>query len=159
MDNVMSKAIRERNDSDDRPIKKPDIFGTYSNGRYNWELLYREISNSTFVNTAQVNVHKKLDRIKLEKFAKTHGIIVTVSELFIVDRKYPPLYRLRRLSIVELPIQKNSSSSASIINLLIIKNNEDEEKYEENDKINFNLAPTSNTPRCSTNFKNKSNHE
>ncbi|CAG8770048.1 14765_t:CDS:2 [Gigaspora margarita] len=35
MDTVMSKSTRERNDSDDRPVKKPDIFGTYSNRGYN----------------------------------------------------------------------------------------------------------------------------
>ncbi|KAF0485828.1 hypothetical protein F8M41_022755 [Gigaspora margarita] len=70
IDNVMSKAIRERNDLDNGPIKKPDIFGTYSNKGYNWKLLYGEISNGPFVDSVQVKTHKKLDRIKLGKFAK-----------------------------------------------------------------------------------------
>ncbi|CAG8543662.1 15242_t:CDS:2 [Gigaspora margarita] len=52
------------------PIKKPDIFGTYSNKGYNWKLLYSEISNGSFVDSVQEKTHKKLDRIKLEKFAK-----------------------------------------------------------------------------------------
>ncbi|KAF0434021.1 hypothetical protein F8M41_004943 [Gigaspora margarita] len=93
-------------------------------------------------------------------------------ELFIVDRKYPPLFRLRRLFIVKLSVQKTSSSTASIINLIsvlltyhkLLQDNfmliksidmkliiEDSEEEEEN-KINFNLASTSSTPRSSQKF-------
>lgn len=41
----MSQATRDRNDENEGPIKKPDIFGTYSNihGGYKWETLYGEI--------------------------------------------------------------------------------------------------------------------
>ncbi|CAG8840619.1 20931_t:CDS:2, partial [Cetraspora pellucida] len=71
-DNVMSRATRERNNSDNGPIKKPDIFGTYTNvnGKYNWEILYGEVSNGPFTNMPQSKVHKIEDRVKLEKFAK-----------------------------------------------------------------------------------------
>ncbi|CAG8607844.1 27526_t:CDS:2 [Dentiscutata erythropus] len=52
------------------PKHKENIFGTYSNEGYNWELLYGEISNGPFVDTVQGKAHKKFDRIKLGKFAK-----------------------------------------------------------------------------------------
>ncbi|RIB17269.1 hypothetical protein C2G38_2187803 [Gigaspora rosea] len=187
----MSKATQERNDLDYGPIKKPDIFGTYSNEGYFWELLYGEISNGPFVDSVQAKTHKNLNRIKLEKFAKdswdnAYRYYVTKQsslnstlflgiflELFIVDRKYLPLFRLRRLFIVELLVQKNSSSTASIINLILVlltyhkllQDNfmliksidmklviDDSEEEDENDKINFYLAPTSNTPRSSHKF-------
>jgi len=71
-DNVMSQATRDRNDSNEGPIKKPDIFGTYSNihGGYKWETLYGEISFEPFVNSTISKLHIKEDRIKLGKFSK-----------------------------------------------------------------------------------------
>ncbi|CAG8840044.1 3757_t:CDS:2, partial [Gigaspora margarita] len=110
-------------------------------------ILYGEISNGPFANTTQFKVHKKDDRVKLEKFAKDLvdnafefyasnycklpldfqklNILLlqssgTVLELFVLDKKYSPLYRLQRLAIVELPFQKNSSSLDSIINLVLV---------------------------------------
>jgi hypothetical protein len=51
-DNVISQASRDRNDSNEGPIKKPDIFDTLLNihGGYNWETLYGEILFGPFVN-------------------------------------------------------------------------------------------------------------
>ncbi|CAG8704309.1 7852_t:CDS:2 [Gigaspora rosea] len=202
----MSIATRERNNTDDGPIKKPDIFGTYINLdiKYTWEILYGEISNGPFANTTQSKVHKKEDRVKLGKLAKDsvdnackfyasnyrklpldfqklkicllQGS-ATVLELFILDKKYLPLYRLRRLAIVELPLQKNSSSLDSIINLvsvlltfhellrdnlMIIQSVDKKLVVDGCDEIidmgdYKDPIPTSNTPRQSTNVKKKIN--
>ncbi|CAG8824683.1 6096_t:CDS:2, partial [Gigaspora rosea] len=67
--------------------------------------------------------------------------------LLIFDKKYAPLFRLRRLALVELPFQKNlSSTELSII--------EDGEEQSNGGESEFDyLIPTSNTPRLSINIK------
>ncbi|CAG8477295.1 30583_t:CDS:2, partial [Gigaspora margarita] len=176
---------------------KTDIFGIYTNvnGKYNWEILYGEVSNGPFTNTPQSKVHKIEDRVKLGKFAKDsldnafkhHArsyysdfqklniFLLQSSELFIFDREYAPLFRLRRLALVELPFQKNSSSTELVINLVkvllvyrkllldnltIIKSIElksiieDGEEQSNGGKSEFGyLIPTSNTSRSSINIK------
>ncbi|CAG8553397.1 21847_t:CDS:2 [Gigaspora rosea] len=144
MDTITSKASLERN-NEKGPIKKNDIYGVYEiGGHLDLELMLGEISNGPFNRSSQVQVHIKKDRIKLakcgkdaldfviNKYAKSHNyddlvkmqkIKVyllhaheTVLELFIIDRSIAPLYRMRRLGIVEIPFKNNSVNK--LINLI-----------------------------------------
>ncbi|CAG8480875.1 25630_t:CDS:2, partial [Dentiscutata erythropus] len=77
-DTIISKASLERNNKKG-PVKKNNIYGVYeSRGHFDLELMLGEISNET------------------------------VLELFIIDRRIVPLYRMRRLGIVEIPFLNNS---------------------------------------------------
>ncbi|CAG8566468.1 12161_t:CDS:2 [Dentiscutata erythropus] len=143
-DTITSKASLERN-NEKGPIKKNDIYGVYEiGGHLDLELMLGEISNGPFNRSSQVQVHIKKDRIKLakcgkdaldfviNKYAKSHNyddlvkmqkIKVyllhaheTVLELFIIDRSIAPLYRMRRLGIVEIPFKNNSVNK--LINLI-----------------------------------------
>ncbi|CAJ0824453.1 619_t:CDS:2 [Entrophospora sp. SA101] len=146
-DNNMSEATRERNDDTNGPWKKPDLHG-YIFGKFlNWEICYGEISNGPRKRNTSCTDHIKNDHNKLLKFAKDgwdkminsfknkptdisnffnietilihcHGTIV---EIFIVDRKYYPLHRARRLCCIYIPLDDNNESfTETIISLIRI---------------------------------------
>ncbi|CAG8745065.1 12135_t:CDS:2, partial [Gigaspora rosea] len=135
-DTITSKASLERN-NEKGPIKKNEIYGVYEiGGHFDLELILGEISNGPFNRSSQVQVHIKKDRSKLSKcgkdalnfvinkYAKSHNYddLVkmqeikiyllhaheTVLELFIIDRRIAPLYRMRKLGTVETPFLENS---------------------------------------------------
>ncbi|CAG8804698.1 27684_t:CDS:2 [Gigaspora margarita] len=209
MDTIISKASLERNNKKGL-IKKNDIYGVYEiEKHFDLELILGEISNGPFNRSSQVQVHIKKDRSKLSKcgkdaldfvinkYAKSHSyddlvkmqeIKVyllhaheTVLELFIIDRRIAPLYRMRKLGIVEIPFLKNSVNKLTKLiqffyifsirieeNLRLIKEifnenldkdhisnygSEDNDNEEECEEISktFSFIPTYNTPRLSIN--------
>ncbi|CAG8810253.1 11019_t:CDS:2, partial [Racocetra persica] len=115
------------------PIKKNNIFGVHKSGIYEWEVLLGEVSNGPFVNTMQTQSHISDDHIKLGKCAKdilddalnfinlnystetpNFKIIKEINiflihahetslELFILDQKFEPFFRLRKLSNILIP--------------------------------------------------------
>ncbi|CAG8475758.1 19266_t:CDS:2, partial [Racocetra persica] len=180
-DNVMSQATRERNDLDG-PIKKPDILGKYFgiNATYDWEMDLLLIQHNS-LDDAYRHYTSKCKNL-YEDFHLLNLFLLQASgtflEFFIMDKKYQPLYRLRRLEQIELPYQKHSLSVESVINLvsvlityhkLIRKNlmliKSIDTKLEINDSSGYNivldqfkqisLIPTLNTPRSSIIEKKK----
>ncbi|CAH1768880.1 5947_t:CDS:2, partial [Entrophospora sp. SA101] len=132
-DNNMSEATRERNDDTNGPWKKPDLHG-YIFGKFlNWEICYGEISNGPRKRNTSCTDHIKNDHNKLLKFAKDGWDkminsfknkptdIRTIVEIFIVDRKYYPLHRARRLCCIYIPLDDNNESfTETIISLIRI---------------------------------------
>ncbi|CAG8849418.1 14288_t:CDS:2, partial [Racocetra persica] len=120
------------------PIKKNDIFGVHKSGGYEWEVLLSEVSNRPFNTTTQAQSHIFDDHKKLEKCAKDalddalnfinlnytnktqyikifkeintfliHAHEMSL-ELFILDQKFEPFFRLRRLSNILIPHKQGS---------------------------------------------------
>ncbi|CAJ0631226.1 9328_t:CDS:2 [Entrophospora sp. SA101] len=138
-DNNMSEATRERNDDTNGPWKKPDLHG-YIFGKFlNWEICYGEISNGLRKRNTSCTDHIKNDHNKLLKFAKDGWdkminsfknkptdinffySLGTIVEIFIVDRKYYPLHRARRLCCIYIPLDDNNESfTETIISLICI---------------------------------------
>ncbi|CAG8844725.1 3839_t:CDS:2, partial [Gigaspora margarita] len=177
------------------PIKKNDIFGVHKNGSYEWEILLGEVSNGPFINTMQVQSHISDDHIKLGKCAKdtlddalnffnlnystktqhlkifkeintflihAHG---TNLELFILDQKFDPFFRLRKLSNISLPYKPGTIGGIidlvqslqifrtmlihSLSNMKEIVKTQPQFNDKENNKksgCNFIRIPTLNTP-------------
>ncbi|CAG8497046.1 17393_t:CDS:2, partial [Dentiscutata erythropus] len=127
-DAITSQASLDRN-NDKGPIKKYDIFGVCKDEKYDIELILGEISHGP---QDETHIHSIEDRNKLGKGAKdsldsisrtyskspnfnltnlkifllhSHG---TKLEFLILDKKYSPMFRMRRLATIEIPFKKES---------------------------------------------------
>ncbi|CAG8588880.1 1723_t:CDS:2 [Dentiscutata erythropus] len=130
------------------PIKKYDIFGVCKNESYDLEFILGEISYGPLDETKK---HSIKDRIKLSKGAKdsfdsisrtyskspnfnptnlkiyllhSHG---TKLEFLIVDKKFIPMFRMRRLASIEIPFKKDSDLLELIKVLHTFKTEENDE--------------------------------
>ncbi|CAG8853477.1 718_t:CDS:2, partial [Gigaspora margarita] len=161
-DTVTSKASLTRNGSKG-PIKKYDIFGICKSEQYELELILGEISYGPFDETYK---HTFEDRIKLNKgakdsldsiyrnYSKTSNLNLSVLKIFLihsyVDKKFSPMFRVRRLAKIEAPFKKGSNLLQLIEVVQTFKNDnseiEDETSETENNCNNEYYIPTFNTP-------------
>ncbi|CAG8800595.1 12077_t:CDS:2, partial [Dentiscutata erythropus] len=135
-DNVTSKTSQRRNGSKGPIKKNDIFGVHRNDGIYEWEVLIGEVSNGPFNNTMQAQSHASDDHVKLGKCAKdtlddalnfinlnystetrnfeifkeintflihAHG---TSLELYILDQKFEPFFRLRRLSNISIPYKE-----------------------------------------------------